>query len=156
MGYCATSCSTREVLATSCDLNSCPIFLLCLCTLPTCCARPRPQRQDLNSGKEALHDIIVLHLESGNDHFVEFSGDYARSCFGCTLEELVCSTEPIRNVPIAASPDGHRHFASTQNRATLSQARWPKPLLFLLPNKNKAVWVSFERCNCWIRSGHPS
>jgi inositol polyphosphate 5-phosphatase INPP5B/F len=106
--------------------------------------------QDLNGGKDTLQDIIVLHLENGPDKFIDVSGEYARSCFGCTLEELVCTTEPIRNVPIASSPDGHRHFSSTQNGATLSV---PKELWRMVD----AIYQrGLQERNLFLTQGNPA
>jgi hypothetical protein len=74
----------------------------------------------LNAGRDTLEDILVLHLENGPDYFINASGEYARSCFGATLEELVCALEPIRNVPFTFSPEGNKHFSSPQSAPSLS------------------------------------
>lgn len=58
---------------------------------------------DLNRGLETLEDILVLSLTRGRDYFINIIGSYARSCFGCTLEELVRITKPIREIPMEAS-----------------------------------------------------
>lgn len=56
--------------------------------------------QLLNSGREALEDILILRLENGRDYYVTIKATYARSCFGMSAEELVMYTDPIRNVPL--------------------------------------------------------
>jgi inositol polyphosphate 5-phosphatase INPP5B/F len=56
--------------------------------------------QALNSGREVLEDILVLRLENGRDYFLTVQADYARSCFGMSLDELVTFFEPIRTVPL--------------------------------------------------------
>jgi len=52
---------------------------------------------DLNSGKDKLEDILILHLENGKDYFITITGEYQKSCFGSPLEDLVASSKPIRN-----------------------------------------------------------
>ena len=51
-------------------------------------------------GDETLSDILILRLEGGRDIFVDVSGDYARSCYGASLQELVNATQPMREVPV--------------------------------------------------------
>lgn len=51
----------------------------------------------LNSNKEKLDDILILHLENGKDFFISVSGTYMKSSFGCSLAELVRYPQPIRD-----------------------------------------------------------
>jgi len=74
--------------------------------------------QELNAGKDSLEDTLILHLEGGRDYFIDVSGEYARSCFGATLEELVAALDPIRG--IAVPPDGQRRAALVPQAPTLS------------------------------------
>lgn len=69
----------------------------------------------LNSGKDEMEDIIVLHLEKGKDFFITVTGDYLPSCFGSSLETLVHLHTYIREVPVAQLVDlvsylPHKHF----------------------------------------------
>lgn len=54
---------------------------------------------DLNSGKEQIEDILVLHLEHGKDYFISVSGNYLPSCFGTSINLLCLMREPIRDMP---------------------------------------------------------
>jgi len=54
----------------------------------------------LNTGMEVLEDIIILRLENGRDYYLTITGQYSRSCYGMSVDELVMYTEPIRNVPL--------------------------------------------------------
>lgn len=54
---------------------------------------------DLNSGKEQIEDILVLHLERGKDYFISVSGNYLPSCFGTSIHLLCLMREPIRDMP---------------------------------------------------------
>lgn len=56
--------------------------------------------QLLNSGREALDDILILRLEGGRDYYITVKASFARSCFGMTVDELVLYSEPIRSVPL--------------------------------------------------------
>jgi len=49
----------------------------------------------LNAGKDKLYDILVLHLLGGKDIFITVSGDYDKSCFGCSIDSLVRLKVPI-------------------------------------------------------------
>lgn len=54
---------------------------------------------NLNSGKEQMEDILVLHLERGKDFFISVSGNYLPSCYGTSLRLLCLMREPIRDMP---------------------------------------------------------
>lgn len=54
----------------------------------------------LNTGREVLEDILILRLENGRDYYITVTANYARSCFGMSVDELVMYAEPMRNVPI--------------------------------------------------------
>jgi inositol polyphosphate 5-phosphatase INPP5B/F len=56
--------------------------------------------QSLNSGRELLEDILILRLENGRDYYLTVHAEYARSCFGMSLDELVLYNEAIRTVPV--------------------------------------------------------
>ncbi len=58
---------------------------------------------DLNSGKDSIDDILIIHLENGRDHFVSVSGNYLKSCFGDSLENLVALGHPVRESPNSSS-----------------------------------------------------
>ena len=59
----------------------------------------------LNSGKDKMEDILVLHLEKGKDFFITVRGDYLPSCFGSSLETLIHLHTYIREVPVAQLVD---------------------------------------------------
>mmetsp|Transcript_3071 Transcript_3071/g.8686 ORF Transcript_3071/g.8686 Transcript_3071/m.8686 type:complete len:672 (-) Transcript_3071:233-2248(-) len=59
----------------------------------------------LSLGEDTLDDILILRLEGGRDCFVDIGGEYLRSCFGASLEELVTSTTPMRELPIGGAAD---------------------------------------------------
>ncbi|KAF9109704.1 hypothetical protein BGX27_007295 [Mortierella sp. AM989] len=50
----------------------------------------------LNTAKENMDDILILHLEHGKDYFITISGSYIRTCFGNSLEWLSSLDRPIR------------------------------------------------------------
>ncbi|XP_037531653.1 inositol polyphosphate 5-phosphatase OCRL [Nematolebias whitei] len=54
----------------------------------------------LNSGEDAIEDILVLHLDRGKDYFITITGNYLPSCFGTSLETLCRMKKPIREVPV--------------------------------------------------------
>jgi len=55
-----------------------------------------PTAHALNTGCELLNDILVLRVENGTDSFITVHADYARSCYGMSLSELMCTLKPIR------------------------------------------------------------
>lgn len=62
--------------------------------------------QLINAGKETLEDIVVLRIERAKDMYIALSGEFQRSCYGVSLDELVCTLEPIRNtiIPVKIQP----------------------------------------------------
>lgn len=58
----------------------------------------RSTAPDLNSGKEQIEDILVLHLERGKDYFISVSGNYLPSCFGTSINLLCQMREPIQDM----------------------------------------------------------
>ncbi|KAF9406552.1 hypothetical protein BGZ94_003065, partial [Podila epigama] len=50
----------------------------------------------LNTAREKLEDILIMHLEYGKDFFISVSGTYIRTCFGNKLEWLSRLDRPIR------------------------------------------------------------
>lgn len=59
----------------------------------------RATAPELNSGQDKLDDILVLHLENGKDYFILISGNYMKSSFGCSLNQLVRYPHPVRDSP---------------------------------------------------------
>lgn len=59
----------------------------------------RSTAPDLNSGKEQIEEILVLHLERGKDYFISVTGNYLPSCFGTPIRSLCQMREPIQDVP---------------------------------------------------------
>ncbi|TNN89132.1 Type II inositol 1,4,5-trisphosphate 5-phosphatase [Liparis tanakae] len=53
----------------------------------------------LNSGKEPIEDILVLHLERGKDYFISVTGNYLASCYGTSIQSLCQLREPIQDTP---------------------------------------------------------
>jgi inositol polyphosphate 5-phosphatase INPP5B/F len=56
--------------------------------------------RSLNSGRELLEDILILRLENGRDYYITIHAEYARSCFGMALDELILYTDAIRTIPV--------------------------------------------------------
>ncbi|XP_076790341.1 type II inositol 1,4,5-trisphosphate 5-phosphatase isoform X3 [Arvicanthis niloticus] len=54
----------------------------------------------LNSGKDRIEDILVLHLARGKDYFLSVSGNYLPSCFGSPIHTLCYMREPILDLPL--------------------------------------------------------
>lgn len=79
----------------------------------------------LTSGEETLDDTMILRIENGRDYFLVISGQYDNSCFGNSLEQLVVSSEPVRQAkyPLANSAGssmfsvGDANSVSLQNRS---------------------------------------
>lgn len=59
----------------------------------------RSTAPDLNSGKEQIEEILVLHLERGKDYFISVTGNYLPSCFGTSIRSLCQMREPIQDTP---------------------------------------------------------
>ncbi|XP_058503141.1 type II inositol 1,4,5-trisphosphate 5-phosphatase isoform X1 [Solea solea] len=59
----------------------------------------RSTAPDLNSGKQEIEDILVLHLERGKDYFIPVAGNYLPSCYGTSINSLCQMREPIQDMP---------------------------------------------------------
>nr|XP_019949030.1 PREDICTED: type II inositol 1,4,5-trisphosphate 5-phosphatase isoform X1 [Paralichthys olivaceus] len=59
----------------------------------------RSTAPELNSGKEQIEDILVLHLERGKDYFIPVAGNYLPSCYGSSIHSLCQLREPIQDMP---------------------------------------------------------
>uniref|UniRef100_A0A3B3RMN8 phosphoinositide 5-phosphatase n=1 Tax=Paramormyrops kingsleyae TaxID=1676925 RepID=A0A3B3RMN8_9TELE len=60
----------------------------------------RSTATDLNSGRQQIEDILVLHLDRGKDYFISITGNYLPSCFGTSLQTLCHLREPIQDMPL--------------------------------------------------------
>uniref|UniRef100_A0A8D0AIV0 phosphoinositide 5-phosphatase n=2 Tax=Sander lucioperca TaxID=283035 RepID=A0A8D0AIV0_SANLU len=58
----------------------------------------RSTAPELNSGKEQIEDILVLHLERGKDYFISVIGNYLPSCYGSSIHSLCQLREPIQDM----------------------------------------------------------
>uniref|UniRef100_A0A4W6DHQ3 phosphoinositide 5-phosphatase n=1 Tax=Lates calcarifer TaxID=8187 RepID=A0A4W6DHQ3_LATCA len=54
---------------------------------------------ELNSGKQQIEDILVLHLERGKDYFISVTGNYLPSCYGTSIYSLCHLREPVQDMP---------------------------------------------------------
>ncbi|XP_047454117.1 type II inositol 1,4,5-trisphosphate 5-phosphatase isoform X2 [Mugil cephalus] len=59
----------------------------------------RSTAPELNSGKQQIEDILVLHLERGKDYFISVTGNYLPSCYGTSIYSLCQMREPIQDMP---------------------------------------------------------
>ncbi|KAL3664867.1 hypothetical protein V7S43_010045 [Phytophthora oleae] len=57
----------------------------------------------LTGGEDTLDDTMIMRIENGRDYFLVISGQYANSCFGTSLEQLVSCPEPIRQAKFTAA-----------------------------------------------------
>ncbi|CAJ1062707.1 type II inositol 1%2C4,5-trisphosphate 5-phosphatase isoform X3 [Xyrichtys novacula] len=85
---------------------------------------------DLNSGKEQIEDILVLHLERGKDYFISVAGNYMPSCFGTSIRSLCQLREPIQDMPqetlreLQAEISGDENAAKTEKPLDIPKELW--------------------------------
>ncbi|XP_066573847.1 type II inositol 1,4,5-trisphosphate 5-phosphatase isoform X2 [Amia ocellicauda] len=60
----------------------------------------RTTATELNSGRQQIEDILILHLERGKDYFISVTGNYLPSCFGSSIQMLCQLREPIQDMPL--------------------------------------------------------
>lgn len=46
--------------------------------------------------REELEDVLILHVEGGNDTFVSVTGEFLASCFGSSIQSLLELKTPAR------------------------------------------------------------
>ncbi|XP_057689442.1 type II inositol 1,4,5-trisphosphate 5-phosphatase isoform X2 [Corythoichthys intestinalis] len=76
---------------------------------------------DLNSGKQEIEDILVLHLERGKDYFISVTGSYLPSCFGTPIHVLCRLREPIQDM----SQETLRQLMATSVKETPASTEKP-------------------------------
>lgn len=64
----------------------------------TCCVG-KTTAPLVTANKFNLNDILVLHLVNGKDFFIPLSATYTPSVFGMSLETLVRTYGPVREMP---------------------------------------------------------
>ncbi|KAI9918453.1 hypothetical protein PsorP6_011959 [Peronosclerospora sorghi] len=79
----------------------------------------------LTRGTETLDETLILRVENGRDYFLVVSGQYATSCFGTSVEQLVASVEPMRYTKLTTvrSPTTASVFSVWAGGAASSNAR---------------------------------
>jgi hypothetical protein len=81
----------------------------------------------LNTGRETMEDILILHLEHGKDYFISVSGSYIRTCFGNSLEWLSRLDRPIRLWDPAEDEDDdeemYDNYNALGNKSSMSSIR---------------------------------
>ena len=82
-----------------------------------------------------MDDIFILKIERGKDIPVTLTGEYERSCYGVSLEELVFTIDPIRNTPLPVNIPVMNN--DSEREPVLKQAI-PKELWRLID----ALWTS--------------
>ena len=84
----------------------------------------RTTAQLLNQGREVLDDILILRLENGRDYYITVKADYARSCFGMSVDELVMYSDPIRNVPLDPIKRAEKYDPNPANALCVPKELW--------------------------------
>uniref|UniRef100_A0A665TIY2 phosphoinositide 5-phosphatase n=1 Tax=Echeneis naucrates TaxID=173247 RepID=A0A665TIY2_ECHNA len=91
----------------------------------------RSTAPELNSGKQQLEDILVLHLERGKDYFISVTGNYLPSCYGTSIYSLCQLREPIQDMPqetlyklVSAEMSGDENAANTEKPLDIPKELW--------------------------------
>lgn len=50
----------------------------------------------LARGERELEDVLILHVEGGNDTFISVMGSYLTSCYGASIRSLLALSTPAR------------------------------------------------------------
>lgn len=74
----------------------------------------------LNLKKIKLEEILVLHVDSGRDHFISVSGSWLPTCFGCSVDELTRMPEAGAR---SLASSGASHPSQTNTDVRLSAPR---------------------------------
>jgi phosphatidylinositol-bisphosphatase len=84
----------------------------------------RETAQQLNSGREVLDDVLILRLENGRDYYVTVKANFARSCFGMDVHELVLYSDPIRTIPLDPIERAKKMDASQNTALCVPKELW--------------------------------
>ncbi|KAK4198926.1 putative inositol-1,4,5-trisphosphate 5-phosphatase 3 [Triangularia verruculosa] len=91
------------------------------------------QARMLNEGKATLDEVLVLRVMDGRDHFIPVHGDWAPTCIGRSVEELIrvrnggirefCATLAKKNGKLSTIPyDLPAHHAAPKELFELTEA----------------------------------
>uniref|UniRef100_A0A3Q0SLY3 phosphoinositide 5-phosphatase n=1 Tax=Amphilophus citrinellus TaxID=61819 RepID=A0A3Q0SLY3_AMPCI len=83
----------------------------------------RTTAPELNSGKQEIEDILVLHLERGKDYFISVTGNYLPSCYGTSIHALCQLKEPIQDILIECTLTKHS-FSNTEKPLDIPKELW--------------------------------
>jgi phosphatidylinositol-bisphosphatase len=64
----------------------------------------------LARGERELEDVLILHVEGGNDTFISVTGSYLTSCYGSSIQSLLALTTPARYSENLASEVHNPHL----------------------------------------------
>uniref|UniRef100_A0A8D0AA32 phosphoinositide 5-phosphatase n=1 Tax=Sander lucioperca TaxID=283035 RepID=A0A8D0AA32_SANLU len=88
----------------------------------------RSTAPELNSGKEQIEDILVLHLERGKDYFISVIGNYLPSCYGSSIHSLCQLREPIQDMSQEtlreANMSGDENAVNTEKPLDIPKELW--------------------------------
>lgn len=59
----------------------------------------------LNTKKDHIEDVLIMHLKGGKDLFISVSGNFLPSCFGSSIEDLVWKFGSICDIATASLID---------------------------------------------------
>ena len=94
--------------------------------------------KSLNDHQEELHDVLVLHVSGGRDHFLTISATWMASCFGRTIDELVRVPDGgVRSLP---SPSPKTKSEDSQADETTPNA--VKQVVSLMLAENPVRWAA--------------
>uniref|UniRef100_A0AAX7STC7 phosphoinositide 5-phosphatase n=1 Tax=Astatotilapia calliptera TaxID=8154 RepID=A0AAX7STC7_ASTCA len=84
----------------------------------------RTTAPELNSGKQEIEDILVLHLERGKDYFISVTGNYLPSCYGTSIHALCQLREPIQDIPQETLLQLVSNAANTEKPLDIPKELW--------------------------------
>uniref|UniRef100_A0A669F3U9 phosphoinositide 5-phosphatase n=1 Tax=Oreochromis niloticus TaxID=8128 RepID=A0A669F3U9_ORENI len=84
----------------------------------------RTTAPELNSGKQEIEDILVLHLERGKDYFISVMGNYLPSCYGTSIHALCHLREPIQDIPQETLLQLVSNAANTEKPLDIPKELW--------------------------------
>uniref|UniRef100_A0A8C4F4Q8 phosphoinositide 5-phosphatase n=1 Tax=Dicentrarchus labrax TaxID=13489 RepID=A0A8C4F4Q8_DICLA len=110
----------------------------------------RSTAPDLNSGKEQIEDILVLHLERGKDYFISVTGNYLPSCYGTSIRALCHMREPIQDMPQETLRELAEMSANENTVNTEKPLDIPKELWMMVDHLFRNAIKQVRKCVCFF------
>ncbi len=78
----------------------------------------------MNIAEETIDDIVIFHVDHGQDLFVSLTGDWKPSCFGESFSRIILLPNPIRGYTTKELKDIGSNDKDLDDKPTIPKELW--------------------------------